>query len=411
MALRHRLCFWEGQSAHSHASRRVHDQARSGCGVSDLLVSVPLPRNPRAMQDRSIPREMQAIVCHAPEDYRLEALPSPKPGPGEVILRVDAVGICASDLKCYLGAPMFWGTDTAPGYCQAPIVPGHEFTGRVVALGEGAAAHHGGLRLGDRVVSEQIVPCRRCRYCLNGHYWMCMKHDIYGFRRDTPGAMAEFVRLPTNALNYRVPDSLPAAWAAFVEPLACGIHAVRRGEIELHHTVAIAGAGPLGLGMVAAARLKNPAQLIAIDLNDARLEVARACGADIALNPTQVDVVDEVRRLTDGYGCDVYIEATGHPGAVQQGLDMICKLGTFVEFSVMREPVTVDWTIIGDTKELNIHGAHLSPHAYPTAIRMLEQGLLPMSSIVTHQLPLADFPRGIELVASGEQSIKVTLRP
>ena len=91
---------------------------------------------------------------------------------------------------------------------------------------------------------------------------------------------------------------------------------------------------------------------------------AKACGADIGLNPGKVDVVDEVLKLTDGYGCDVYIEATGHPAAVANGLRMIRKLGTFVEFSVMREPVTVDWTIIGDSKELNIHGAHLGPYCY-----------------------------------------------
>ena len=145
---------------------------------------------------------------------------------------------------------------------------------------------------------------------------------------------------------------MPAHHAAFIEPLACSIHAVQRGNIEFQDTVVIAGAGPLGLGMIAAARMKQPAQLIAVDLNDARLEMARRCGADIGLNPTKVDVVDEVRKLTDGYGCDVYIEATGHPQAVVDGLHMIRKLGTFVEFSVMREPVTVDWTIIGDTKEL-----------------------------------------------------------
>jgi threonine dehydrogenase-like Zn-dependent dehydrogenase len=124
-----------------------------------------------------------------------------------------------------------------------------------------------------------------------------------------------------------------------------------------------------------------------------------------------VDVIDEVRKLTEGYGCDVYIEATGHPTAVEQGLHMIRKLGTFVEFSVMREPVTVDWTIIGDTKELNIHGSHLGPYCYPVAIDMLEKGLLPMEQIVTHQLPLASFQTGIDTVASGDSSIKVTLTP
>jgi threonine dehydrogenase-like Zn-dependent dehydrogenase len=358
----------------------------------------------------NLPKTMPAVMCHAPEDYRLEECYVPTPGPGEVVIRVSSVGICASDLKCYLGAALFWGDENREGYCQAPIIPGHEFVGTVAALGEGADDRHG-LAIGDVAVSEQIVPCGDCRYCKRGQYWMCDVHDIYGFRRATFGGMAEYMKFPAKALNYKIPDSIPAHHAAFVEPLACSIHAVQRGDIELQDVVVIAGAGPLGLGMIAAARQKNPALLISLDLNDRRLEIAKACGADLGINPSTVDAIDEVRALTEGYGCDVYIEATGHPAAVQQGLQMIRKLGTFVEFSVMREPVTVDWTIIGDTKELNIHGAHLGPHCYPVAIRMIEQGLLPMDDIITHRLPLADFQTGIDLVADGSQSIKVMLEP
>jgi threonine dehydrogenase-like Zn-dependent dehydrogenase len=240
---------------------------------------------------------------------------------------------------------------------------------------------------------------------------MCQVHDIYGFRQRTFGAMAEYMVYPHGAIVHRVPDAIPDEHAAYAEPLACSIHAVERGDIAFQDTVVIAGAGPLGLGMVAAARAKSPQLLIAVDLNDDRLETARLCGADLGLNPTKCDVVDEVLALTEGYGCDVYLEATGHPAAVESGLRMIRKLGTFVEFSVMREPVTVDWTIIGDTKELNIHGAHLGPYCYPIAIRMLEAGALPMDRITTHQLPLADFQRGIDLVRSGTESIKVSLHP
>lgn len=240
---------------------------------------------------------------------------------------------------------------------------------------------------------------------------MCQPHEIYGFRQGAMGAMAEYMRFPARARNYRVPASIPPDQAVFIEPLACAIHAVERADIALSHTVVIAGAGPLGLGMVAAARLKNPRCLVALDLNGSRLDVARASGADLTLDPSETDVVQEILELTDGYGCDVYIEATGHPAAVEQGLRMICKLGTFVEFSVMREPVTVDWTIIGDTKELDVRGAHLGPYCYPIAIDMLEKGLLPMDRIVTHRLPLAEYQKGIDLVASGEESIKVTLEP
>jgi threonine dehydrogenase-like Zn-dependent dehydrogenase len=357
-----------------------------------------------------LPKTMAAVICHGPEDYRLEERPVPRPGPGEVVIRVGSVGICASDLKCYLGAPLFWGDDHREGYCQPPVIPGHEFVGDVVAMGEGAAEKYG-LAIGDRAISEQIVPCWNCRYCRNGQYWMCQVHDIYGFRQRTFGAMADYMLFPAGALNYKVPATIPVEHAAFIEPLACSIHAVERGQIKFQDVVVIAGAGPLGLGMVAAARMKNPRLLISVDLSDNRLETAKACGADIGINPRKTDAVNEVLKLTDGYGCDVFIEATGHPAAVESGLRMVCKLGTFVEFSVMREPVTVDWTIIGDTKELNIHGSHLGPYCYPVAIKMIEDGRLPMDRIVTHKLPLAEFQRGIDLVARGTESIKVVLTP
>jgi threonine dehydrogenase-like Zn-dependent dehydrogenase len=357
-----------------------------------------------------LPKTMQAVVCYEPEDYRLQEWDVPQPGPEEVVIRVKSVGICASDIKCYKGAPMFWGDEQRVGYCQPPVIPGHEFVGEVVALGEGAGEKYG-LARGDMAVSEQIVPCWNCRYCLNGQYWMCQVHDVYGFRQSTFGAMAEYMLFPRGALNHKVPKSIPPEHAVFIEPLACSIHAVQRGNIEFQDVVVIAGAGPLGLGMVAAARLKSPMLLISLDLDDKRLEAARACGADLGLNPAKVDVIDEVRKLTGGYGCDVYIEATGQPAAVEQGLHMIRKLGTFVEFSVMVEPATIDWTIIGDSKELNIHGAHLGPHCYPVAIRMIEQGLLPMEQIITHQMPLSGYQAGLDLVASGQQSIKVTLVP
>src|SRR5688572_28993668 len=117
---------------------------------------------------------MPAVVCHGPEDYRLEELPVPRPGAGEVVIRVDSVGICASDLKCYSGAPLFWGDDTREGYCQPPVTPGHEFVGTVVATGSGVTD----LQPGHRAVSEQIVPCWACRFCDRGQYWMCRQHDI-----------------------------------------------------------------------------------------------------------------------------------------------------------------------------------------------------------------------------------------
>ena len=363
------------------------------------------------MQTLSIPKTMRSVICYGPEDYRLEEIPVPQVQPGEVLVRVLGAGICASDNKCFLGAPLFWGDEARQGYCQPPITPGHEFVGEVVALGEGAAQKYG-LALGDMAISEQIVPCWECRFCRRGQYWMCDgKHDVYGFRQRTPGAMAEYMRFPADAINYKLPKALTTRQAVYIEPLACAIHAVQRGNIELGDTVVVAGCGPLGLGMVAAARLKNPGLLIALDLKPNRLEVARKAGADLTMNPQEVDVVKEVRALTGGYGCDVYIEATGDPSGVVQGLHMLRRLGTMVQFSVFSQLVQVDWTIIGDTKELNIHGSHLGPYCYPLAIDMLLKGRVPADDIVTHALPLEQHNEAFQMVHEAKSSIKVMLQP
>ena len=289
-----------------------------------------------------LPKTMKAVVTYGPEDYRLEDAPVPQAGPGEVVIRVDHAGVCASDVKCYTGAHHFWGDGVTPGSCEPPITAGHEFAGEVVQLGEGAGEKHG-LRLGDMAVSEQIVPCDECMYCRTGRYWLCRKADVYGFRQGVPGSWAEYMKFPAKARNYKLPEGMPRTHSAVIEPLACSIHAVQRAQVQLGDVVVIAGAGTLGLGMVGVAKLLNPSLLISIDPKDYRLEVARVLGADLALNPDKEDVVARVQDLTGGYGCDVYIDATGYPSSVLPGLLMLRKLGTFVEYGVFREPATIDW--------------------------------------------------------------------
>jgi threonine dehydrogenase-like Zn-dependent dehydrogenase len=142
-----------------------------------------------------------------------------------------------------------------------------------------------------------------------------------------------------------------------------------------------------------------------------KLALALRCGADEAINIAESDAVAAIMDLTGGYGADVYLEGTGHPSAVGQGLNLLRKQGTFVEYSVFGSDVSVDWSIISDDKELDVLGAHLGPHTWPAAVRMLESGILPMDDICTHQLPLADFQRGLDLVGSGRESVKVSLIP
>ena len=157
-----------------------------------------------------IPEKMQAVVCHGPHDYRLEEVAVPELRPGEALIRVEAVGICASDLKCYHGAAKFWGDENRPAWAETMVIPGHEFAGRVVELDD-AAAERWGIAVGDRVVSEQIVPCWECRFCKRGQYHMCQPHDLYGFKRRTPGAMASYMVYPAEALVHKVSGDIARA--------------------------------------------------------------------------------------------------------------------------------------------------------------------------------------------------------
>jgi threonine dehydrogenase-like Zn-dependent dehydrogenase len=353
---------------------------------------------------------MEAIVAYAPGDYRLETIPIPTPGPLEILTKVEACGICAGDIKTYHGAPSFWGDADQPRYVKPPMTPGHEFIGRVVALGDGAGEKFG-VAVGDRVISEQIVPCWHCRFCNSGDYWMCQKHDLYGFQNNVNGAMAEYMIYTKEAIVHKIPEHVPIEEAIVVEPLACSLHAVDRANVGLDDIVVVAGAGTLGLGMIGGLRLRNPKKLVVMDLSPTRLELAKRMGADVLLNPKEVDAQGEIMKMTDGYGCDVFIEATGFAPMVNIGMKMIRKLGRFVEFSVFRDETTLDWSIIGDRKELDVLGSHLGPYCYPRAIRYIADRTIDVRGIVTHQFPLKDFKEAFATMESGVHSLKVVLRP
>ncbi|MCE3028422.1 MULTISPECIES: alcohol dehydrogenase catalytic domain-containing protein [unclassified Salinicola] len=363
--------------------------------------------SPQQATASEIPKTMKAVVAYAPGDYRYEEVPVPEIDDKEILVKVEGCGICAGDIKSYDGAPSFWGDETQPAYIKAPMIPGHEFIGRVVKVG----AQVEGYQPGDRVISEQIVPCWNCRFCNRGQYWMCEKHDLYGFQNNVNGGMAEYMKFTKEAINYHVPEELPLEKAILIEPYACSLHAVQRARIELGDVVVLSGAGTLGLGMVGAAKKAGAEKLIVLDLFDERLELAKRFGADLTLNPKRDDVVSIIKEMTGGYGCDVYIEATGHPKSVEQGLSMIRKLGRFVEFSVFKDPVSVDWSIISDRKELDVLGSHLGPYCYPLVIEGIRNGDFPTEGVVTHKLPLEKYEEGFELMKSGAKSLKIVLIP
>lgn len=354
----------------------------------------------------TLPKTMKALVAYDKGDYRFEEKwPIPECGDDDIIIKTEGCGICAGDLKCYHGNST-WGDETHTRWVRPPFIPGHEFLGHVAAKGKNVTEYE----IGDRVIADQIVPCGKCKFCKTGRYWMCQPHATFGFQKENNGGMAEYVRYPKNAVIHRVPENMPLEQALLIEPYSCSKHAVDRANIGIEDVVVISGAGTLGLGMITYARQMNPAKLIVLDMMDVRLEKAKEFGADIVINPGKEDALKKVEELTDGYGCDIYIEATGHPSSVVQGLQMVRKLGTFVEFGVFAEKTTVDWTLIGDNKELNVLGAHLSPYCYPYVIENIANGKLKTDGIVEHLFNLEDWEKAFEYATGKYGDLKVGFR-
>jgi len=354
-----------------------------------------------------IPMLTQGVVIYGQEDFRCEDVEIPDPGEEEVLVEIESCGICAADPKIYYGGAYF----SQVAYDNAPIVAGHEFMGRVIKLGPGAAEKYG-LKVGDRAIAENIVPCWKCYWCRRGEYNLCDPHAIFGVIKHN-GGWAGHILYPWGSLVHKVPENVFWADAAIIEPLACALYGVNRAKIQFGETVVIIGCGPIGLFMVQGAKLKNPKHVIAIDHHDNRLEVARDLGADITINPKKEDAVAKVKSFTeDGIGCDVVLEAAGSNKSVKIAIDMLRKGGRLMEFAVFAEEVSFDWSIISDIKELEVIGGHLGFHTYPSAIDFLSRGLITSRGITSKPYPLEDFKKAIDVSKKDKDNfIKVLMKP
>ncbi len=352
-------------------------------------------------------QSMHALLMYAPGDFRLEKVPVPEIGDGEILIRVIGAGICAGDVKTLHGGIRIWGTSEKDRYIEAPCIGGHEFYGEVTAIGDGVE----GVAIGDHMISEQIVPCGECAYCLAGEYWMYRQSDVYGFKKHTQGGFAEYMKFHKRGRNHRLPKDLPLEKALLTEPYACSMHAVERGKIRHQDVVVISGLGCIGLGMVSVAARLAPRLIIGLDLREKRLEKAKRFGADLVLNPLKDDVVAEIKKLTGDYGCDVYIEASGSESSVNQGLAVIRNLGRFVQFGVFPKAVMADWNIVGDVKEMDILGSHLGPYCYQPVIRGLSDNSIASEGIISHQFPLSQWQQAFATAEKDETAFKVALIP
>ena len=241
----------------------------------------------------SVPKTMKALVAYGKGDYRFEPeYPTPECGPDDIIIKTEACGICAGDLKCQHGAAMFWGDETQPSWVKPPFIPGHEFFGRVVMTGENVEEY----QLGDRIIADQIVPCGKCRFCKDGHYWMCQPHDMLGFMSYTNGGMAEYFAHPADML-WKIPEDMPWELAPISEPLTIALHGIHRGGLKAGEHVAIIGAGPIGV-LAAMAAIAYGATPIMIDVVDERLEFAKKQGVRYTINSVKENTQEKVKEYT-----------------------------------------------------------------------------------------------------------------
>jgi len=352
-------------------------------------------------------KKMNAVVTYAPYDNRYEEVDIPKVEAGEILIRVKGCGICAGDIKAYHGGVRIWGTSVENRYIEPPCIGGHEFYGEIMELGEGVT----GFQIGDCIVSEQIVPCNVCKFCLEGIYWMCTRAAVFGFKPYANGGFAEFVKIDKNCINHKLPGNFTVEQAVMIEPIACGMHAIERANIKSNDVVVIAGLGAIGLSMVNIAALHLPKMIIGLEVKTSREAIAKEYGVDVLLNPKHCNVAKEIKKLTKGLGCDVYVEASGNPQSVTQGLESIKNLGRFVQMGVFAEEVKADWNIIGDGKEMTIIGSHLSGLTYPSVIKGIASELIKTDGLITHSFHLKDWKTAFEVAEKDENAVKVMLIP
>lgn len=351
--------------------------------------------------------EMKAAVWYGKNDVRIEEVKDPLPKKGEVKLRVKACGICGSDLHEFTSGPFIIPRHPHPltGRSGGPVILGHEFAAEVVDCGEGVTDFHPG----DRVVANPLIYCGECYYCRTAQPVMCQKLGTYGFAAD--GAFAEFTCFPEKSL-YRIPDKISNEEAALVEPLAVAVHAVKRAEVGLGDTVAIIGAGPIGLLVLQASFAAGAKEVFVVEPVEARRDLARTLGATDAIDPNSADPGKVLAEATNGLRAMVTFDCVGTQAAFDTALRTSGRRARLCIVGLSLSPIEVPFIRLwGHEKTITFSTGY--DHEFPAAISLIETGRVRVRPLITKHIPLQDIvSSGFEaLIRSPSEQVKILVYP
>ena len=340
---------------------------------------------------------MRVAMYYNNNDVRVEEMPVPEIGPGELLVKVEASGICGSDV-------MEWYRIQ-----KAPTVLGHEVAGTVAKTGDEVDR----FKPGDRVIVTHHVPCNACRYCLSGHHTVC---DTLRETTFEPGGFSEYLRVPAINVDrgvFTIPDGLSFDEASIAEPLACVYRGQRRANIQPGQTVIVLGSGLAGLLHINLARALGAGRIVATDMVPARLEAAQRLGADHTFLATD-DIPARLRGVNDGRLAELVIVCTGAPPALQQGLDSVDRGGTVLFFAPTEPGVNIsvsvnDLFFRNDATLTTTYAG--APADLATALEMIASGRVQVGQMISHRLGLEEAGLGFKLTAEAQSSLKVIIQP
>lgn len=343
---------------------------------------------------------MKALLLS--EYGRLETVevPMPRPGPEEVLIRVAACGICGSDVHGY---------DGSSGRRIPPIVMGHEAAGTIAAAGPGAS----GLSEGQPVTFDSTVYCGECPYCRQGQVNLCERRQVLGvsteeYRRQ--GAFAQYVAVPIRIVH-KLPAGVSLSEAAMIEPLAVAVHAVALSNAGKNDTALVIGAGMIGLLVLQALKQAGCSQIFVSDIDNSRLQLAQSFGATAVINAKTADAVSEVKKLTEGAGVDVALEAVGSTPTVKTAIEAVRKGGTVMLIGNIAPAVEIPLQIVV-SRQIRLQGSAASSGEYPRCIEMLARGAVDVKPLISVVAPLEEGPVWFERLHERQPNLmKVILTP